>query len=119
MRILVVVVVVIVVGGVSACGSPCTGPKHDSVQATVVDGNGEAVAHSSVTFSTADGTSQPCGVIGASPATFSCGFDVDGTLTIHAIAPGFADQHQDVVVEKDPDGCHVFTKHIRMTLVPQ
>jgi hypothetical protein len=93
-------------------GVDCDAMAAASVGVTVHDAAGAPI-EATVTFDAGDGP-QACDSFEA--GVFVCGFEVDGDITIHVEADGFADHEE--VVHVDKDECHVIEEFLTIVLEP-
>jgi hypothetical protein len=89
----------------------CDTSASASVNVVVTDTLAEPLTDASVTWSVDGGEPAPCDSFGTQ---FACGWEVAGTLTITASAPGYLSQTQDVVVEQGQ--CHVESQNLTLRL---
>lgn len=97
----------------------CTDIAVGSVNVTVHDDAGAVVPDLTLTYTVDGGDAVPCDDVGTEPgATFVCGFEVEGDITVTATAPGFDDATDTVTIVKTDDGCHVIGQALTLTLTP-
>jgi hypothetical protein len=94
----------------------CTDIAVGSVNVTVHDAADAAVPDVALTYTVDGGDPVACEEVGlADGASFVCGYEVEGEITVTATAPGFDDATDTVTIVKTEDGCHVIGQ--AMTLV--
>jgi hypothetical protein len=91
----------------------CTDIGIASVQLTVEDAEGLAIPDATATYNLVGETPQDCE--GWDDGTFSCGFELQGTIELHVEAAGYTSADQTVVVAADE--CHVLTEVVTVTLI--
>lgn len=98
----------------------CTTIAIASVNVTVVDGSGAAVPGVQVFYDAGEGE-QPCESFGdgAGETSFSCGWEIDGDITVFARAAGFQEGSDTVTVLMTDDLCHVIGESIEIVLLPE
>lgn len=111
--------IVAVAATLTGCESlvDCTTDARASVQLTVVDSSGAAIAGASATYTIEDEdwpAPQPCEDMGG--GTLVCGWEVDDTFHIEVTAPGYASETLELDVFADE--CHVITEQVTVTLQP-
>jgi hypothetical protein len=74
-----------------------------SVSVTLLDESGSLISNAEMTYSVDGGDEVACDELGS--GEYSCGYEVDGTLTIRTRAMGFTDDEFEVEVAADE--CHV------------
>ena len=90
-----------------ACDTMAVG----SVNVSVVDAAGAAIAGATVTYSGGDFVDQPCEEYGGA---YTCGWELAGEITVKAAATGFSPAEGSVTVEADV--CHVIPQALTLTL---
>jgi len=101
-------------GCTAADGQDCTSMAAVSVSVTVVDPDGASVPDATVTFIRENSAeAEPCESISG---VYLCGYEVSGTLTIHAEADDFQSAETQVTVTEDE--CHVQGESIELVLQP-
>jgi len=109
---------------VGGCGGglDCTTEAVPSVEATVVDSEGNVVKASVAQVELEeDGSWKPCDGHGPGPfdhddliSFWYCGYEQAGTLRVRRVVAGLEPQVQEVQVPEDE--CHVHTQTVRFTL---
>ena len=89
----------------------CDTSASASVNVVVTDTLAAPLTGASVTWALEGGEPALCEAFGTQ---FACGWEVAGTLTITASAPGYLSQSQDVVVEQGQ--CHVESQNLTLRL---
>ena len=100
-------------------GVACTEEARSSVTVSLVDDAGAAIpaeAEPVVEYAVDGGAAEPCDSIDG--ASFVCGYEVAGELTISASASGFAPASEVVEVPMTADGCHVESQSLTLALSP-
>jgi len=103
----------------SAGGIACTEEARSSVTVSLVDDAGAAIpaeAEPVVEYAVDGGAAVPCDSMDG--ASFVCGYEVAGELTISASASGFAPASEVVEVPMTADGCHVESQSLTLALSP-
>ncbi len=94
----------------------CTEIAIASVIVNVSTEGGETVAPT-VTY-TVDGA-EPVACESFSAGQYTCGYEVDGDITVLVTADGYQDVEETVTVGLTEDGCHVSTETVDAVLVPE
>lgn len=110
MRALTLLPLILLFAGCPKDGQVCTEIAVGSVTLTVVESDGDPIEGATARWST-DDASGDCDATGA---TFTCGYEITGAITITASAPGRADASTTVTVEDD--GCHPIPEAVELTL---
>lgn len=103
----------------SGGGVACTEEARSSVTVSLVDDAGAAIpaeAEPVVEYAVDGGAAVPCDSMDG--ASFVCGYEVAGELTISASASGFAPASEVVEVPMTADGCHVESQSLTLALSP-
>lgn len=95
-------------------GEDCDTSAAVSVSVTVVDPDGHDVDEVTVTYTRED--SDEAEACDEGPDVFLCGYEVSGTLTIRAEAPGFSPFETEVTVTEGE--CHVDGESVDIVLQP-
>jgi hypothetical protein len=101
-------------------GVACTEEARSSVTVALVDAAGAPIpaeAEPVVEYAVDGGAAVPCDSLDGG-ASFVCGYEVDGALTISASATGFAPASEVVEVPMTEDGCHVVSQSLTLALSP-
>ncbi len=118
-RLALVVLTALVVAGCDDAPIVCTEIAVGSVNVTVHDESGDVVEGVALTYTVDGGDSTACQDVGLEPgATFVCGFEADGEITVTATAVGFDDATDTVTIVKTDDGCHVIGQTMTLTMTP-
>ena len=103
-----------------ACGPKpviCTDLAAVSITVTVIDDSGEPVFDAEVTYQPDGGDVTDCeSWPGGAEATFACGYEVAGEITVRVSSPGFDPVERVVTVASDE--CHVIGEAVEITLTP-
>lgn len=92
----------------------CTEEARASIQFTISDGSGNPVDNASATFTPEGGAETDCDALTEGGASFTCGYEVEGSITIKVTADGF--QPFEDTIEVSADECHVITEELAVTL---
>lgn len=92
----------------------CTLEARSSVTVKVVDVSGAIIVDATLTFSVNGGAAEMCDVA-PDGMSYVCGYERDGDITITA-TKGADTKSATVTVTKTPDGCHVESQTLTITL---
>lgn len=101
-------------GGCVISPVECTDLAAVSVSLTLENQNGESVAGADVRFSADGSAEEPCTEFDV--GTYTCGYEVEGELTITIGADGY--EPASISVTVGADECHVITEEVTVVLVP-
>jgi hypothetical protein len=93
----------------------CTTEARVSVMVTLEASDGAAIQDATVTYAAAGSDDLPCEAWPEEPA-YACGFEVEGEVTVTAVADGFSRVSE--TVDVPADRCHVETQDLSLVLVP-